>query len=126
MSSRRTGKANTARQRPAESWNRTEEPPTSTSSASRKPTGAGKHATAGRGVNGEDRPQRDGGTEKRVRSVQDETSTDKDGGRADQQGPRLRHRDRAVKMKFRIRPAAQDVAGNGTENYCFRRKIVIT
>nr|DAO50403.1 MAG TPA: hypothetical protein [Caudoviricetes sp.] len=30
-------------------------------------------------------------------SVQDEQSTDKDGGRADQQGPRLRHRDRAVK-----------------------------
>nr|DAW47876.1 MAG TPA: hypothetical protein [Caudoviricetes sp.] len=30
-------------------------------------------------------------------SVQDETSTDKDGGRADQQGPRLRHKDRAVK-----------------------------
>ena len=67
------------------------------SSASRKPLGAGKHATAGNGGDGEDRPQRDGGAEKRVRSVQDETSTDKDGGRADQQGPRLRHRDRAVK-----------------------------
>lgn len=34
MTSQRTGKANTARQRPAESWNRTEEAPTSTSSAS--------------------------------------------------------------------------------------------
>lgn len=34
ISSRRTGKVNTARQRPAESWNRTEEAPTSTSSAS--------------------------------------------------------------------------------------------
>ena len=34
LSSRRAGKANTARQRPAESWNRTEEAPTSTSTAS--------------------------------------------------------------------------------------------
>lgn len=34
MTSQRTGKANTARQRPAESWNRTEEAPTSTSTAS--------------------------------------------------------------------------------------------
>ena len=34
MVSQRTGKANTARQRPAESWNRTEEAPTSTSTAS--------------------------------------------------------------------------------------------
>ncbi len=72
-------------------------PPQVPSTASRKPQGAGKHATAGKGGDGEDRPQRDGRAEKRVRSVQDETSTDKDGGRADQQGPRLRHRDRAVK-----------------------------
>lgn len=34
MVSQRTGKANPARQRPAESWNRTEEAPTSTSTAS--------------------------------------------------------------------------------------------
>lgn len=34
MVSQRTGKANTARQRPAESWNQTEEAPTSTSTAS--------------------------------------------------------------------------------------------
>lgn len=34
MISQRTKKANTARQRPAESWNRTEEAPTSTSTAS--------------------------------------------------------------------------------------------
>lgn len=59
--------------------------------------GSGKARDGRKRGDGEDRPQRDGGAEKRVRSVQDETSTDKDGGRADQQGPRLRHRDRAVK-----------------------------
>lgn len=108
--SRRTGKANTARQRPAESWNRTEEAPTSTEHGKPQAHGSGKARDGRKRGDGEDRPQRDGGAEKRVRSVQDETSTDKDGGRADQQGPRLRHRDRAVKRdKIRISTSGRSV-----------------
>lgn len=43
-------------------------------------------------------------------SVQDEQSTDKDGGRADQQGPRLRHKDRAVKRdEIRISTSGRSV-----------------
>lgn len=49
------------------------------------------------GWRGEDRPRRDGGTEKRLKRRPKRKAHRSDGGRADQQGPRLRHKDRAVK-----------------------------
>lgn len=49
------------------------------------------------GWRGEDRPRRDGGTEKRLKRRPKRKAHRSDGGRADQQGPRLRHEDRAVK-----------------------------
>ncbi|MFQ8888242.1 MAG: hypothetical protein ACLR7Z_07770 [Bilophila wadsworthia] len=42
MVSQRTGKANPARQRPAESWNRAEEAPTSTEHGKPQAHGSGK------------------------------------------------------------------------------------
>lgn len=90
-------KAGTGRRKPAAQYGATERcrPP-----VLRLPSRTRERRATG--WRGEDRPRGDGGTEKRVYSVQDETSTDKDGGRADQQGPRLRHEDRAVKHNNQI------------------------
>lgn len=54
------------------------------------------------GWRGEDRPRRDGGTEKRLKRRPKRKAHRSDGGRADQQGPRLRHEDRAVKLNHQI------------------------
>lgn len=62
----------------------------------RKPLGAGSTRRQEMGRCG-DRPRRDGGTEKRLKRRPKRKAHRSDGGRADQQGPRLRHKDRAVK-----------------------------
>lgn len=54
------------------------------------------------GWRGGDRPRRDGGTEKRLKRRPKRKAHRSDGGRADQQGPRLRHEDRAVKLNHQI------------------------
>lgn len=54
------------------------------------------------GWRGEDRPRRDGGTEKRLKRRPKRKAHRSNGGRADQQGPRLRHEDRAVKLNHQI------------------------
>ena len=85
-----------------------------------------------------DRPRRDGGTEKRLKRRPKRKAHRSDGGRADQQGPRLRHKDRAVKRdEIRIFTSGRSVdfltihrpawkrapAGIGSAGFCGKESI---
>lgn len=109
MTSQRTGKANTARHCPLKAETGRRKPQQSTSSASASLWEREARDGRKRG-NGENRPRRDGGTEKRLKRRPKRKAHRSDGGRADQQGPRLRHKDRAVKRdEIRISTSGRSV-----------------